>query len=59
MSDDPADNLRSKMVKTAICSYLVGFLQDGNLDIQLSSIKAITTLATFGRLMHLFGLCED
>ena len=55
-TDDPADNFRSKMVETDVIAHIVGFLQDWNLDVQLSSINAITTLVKFGMLIYVFGL---
>jgi hypothetical protein len=58
-ADDPADDFRSKMVETDVLTCLVGLLQDGDAVVRKSSIKAITALAKFGRLIHYFVLCED
>jgi hypothetical protein len=47
------------MVETDVFAYLVGLLQDGDASVHWSSIKAITALAKFGRLIYHFVVCED
>ena len=58
-TDDSTDSFRSKMVKTDVLDCLVGLLQNQDSEIQQSSVKAITALAKFGRLIYNFVLCKD
>jgi hypothetical protein len=58
-TDNPADNLRSKMVETDVLAHLVHLLQYEDLEERWSSVKIITALAKFGRLIYHFVLCED
>ena len=58
-ADDPADDIRSKMMETDVLVRLVGLLLDQDSDVRRSSIKAISSLARFGRLTYHFVLCED
>jgi hypothetical protein len=58
-AEDLADGFRSKMVEADILACLVGLLQDGVATVRITSIKAITALAEFGRLIYHFLLCED
>ena len=55
-TDDLVDDFCSKMVETDVLAHLVGFLQDSDSDIRLSSKNIITTLEKFGKLICLFGL---
>ena len=57
-ADDLADNFHSKMVEKKIIARLVGLLQDQAFGVRQSSIKAITALATFGRLIYHLVLHE-
>ena len=58
-TDDPADSFRSKIVQTDALDHLVRVLQDGDENIQKSSIDTITIFAKFGRLLSYFELFED
>ena len=58
-TDDPADNFRSEIVESDVLVHLVDLLQYQNSDECQLSIKAITTLAKFGRLIYQFALCKD
>ena len=58
-ADDPADDIRSKMVEIDVVARLVGLLQDRHSYGHQSSIKVITTLAKFGRLINRFEPCDD
>jgi hypothetical protein len=46
------------MVETDVLAFLVGLLQDNNIDGRWSSMKVITALAKFGGLIYHFALCE-
>ena len=46
------------MVETVL-PRISGLLQDRDLDVRQSSIKAITALAEFGRLIYHLVLCKD
>ena len=54
MTDDPADDLRSKAVDTNVLARLFGLLQNRGSDIRQSLIEVITALAKFGRLIYHF-----
>jgi hypothetical protein len=58
-TDDPADDFRSKMVETDFLARVVGFLQDQDSDVCVSSIGVIIGLAEFGTLINYFVLCGD
>ena len=54
MTDNPADDFRSKAVDTNVLARLFGLLQNRGSDIRQSSIEVITALAKFGRLIYHF-----
>ena len=57
-TDDLVDDFCSKMVETDVLAHLVALLQDGNPELQSSSINAIATLAKLGRSIYYFGLVQ-
>ena len=46
------------MVESHVLDRLLDLLQDQELDVRQSSIKAITALAKIGRLIYHFVLCK-
>ena len=47
------------MVESDVLACLSSLLQDRDLDVRQSSIKAISALAKIGRLIYHFVLCKD
>ena len=58
-TDDPSGNFRSKMMETDFLGCLVNLLQYWSDNAKKSSIKAITALVKFSKLIYYFVLYKD